>query len=204
MRTKILIRLAVVALVFAGPGLLEAATPLARIHSVQPNYTYGGEYASLERVDFRNLEYAFFVSDAGEPYQATRLVDGAYESVDEDASEAIELSAVHFLRGDDGLARFAVVELQEHSCEVACSDWGEVAVFRLVGTRLVEVQEIWFEDHDGGSDFNAAERVLKLQATARGDGEDEDLDLATYRWTGSSFELSSLETPDDPQAANAR
>ena len=204
MKTKILIRLAVVALVFAGPGLLQAATPLARIHSVQPNFTYGGEYASLERVDFRNLEYAFFVADSGEPYQAARLVDGAYDSADEYASDAIDLVAVHLIPGDNASARFAVVELQEHTCEDACSDWGEVAVFRLDGTRLVEVQEIWFEDHDGGSDFDSAERVLKLQATARGDGEDEDLDLATYRWTGSVFELSSLETPDDAPAQNER
>jgi hypothetical protein len=196
MKTKILIRLAVVALIFAGPGLLHAATPLARIHSVQPNYTYGGEYTSLERVDFRNLEYGFFVADAGQPYQAARLVDGSYETADDESSEAIDLVAVHLIPGDNGAARFAIVELQEHTCEVACSDWGEVAVFRLDRTRLVEIQEIWFEDHDGGSDFNAAQQVLMLQATARGNGEDEDLDLATYRWTGSAFELSSLETPD--------
>ncbi len=198
MKTRILLRLAVVVAIFAGPGLLEAAgqPPVAEIRTIHPDYTYAGRYDSLERVDFRNFEYAFFVSDDAKPYQATQLVDGTYEAEDEYASEAVDLVAVHLLSSAaGGPAEFAVVELQEHTCEVACSDWGEVKVFRLVDRRLVEVQEIWFEDHDGGSSFDDAERVLRLQATARGNEEEEDLDLATYRWTGTGFELRSLETP---------
>lgn len=147
--------------------------------------TYRGSFSSIRAVDFRNLTVSGFP-----------LRNGHAQSDEKFGHSSFDLESVYFI-GESALVLYSYFAVGGSS-----TSEGRATVFNVFKHRLRSVQEISWETHGSGQtttwSFNAAAKSLTIRSDHYRPGDAHccisAVDVVTYKWEGSHFVPSDLQT----------
>ncbi len=148
------------------------------------NFSYPGVYSSIRKVEFRKLD---------KPYKKS--------GPDDHYSE--KLNSIHYLDGSSSSKGGSALVLYSWSDAGGSSSQGRFAnVFTVSGSRLRTVQRIDWDVHFSGgqptSSFDPSTNTLVIRSSHYIPGDAHccisAMDVVTFRWDGSHFVQSSLQT----------
>lgn len=182
------------------------------IDVVRTSFQYEKTISSLRAIDFRNVEYRFFVEDdaTGEirPEFTARLHNGKFHRDERSngvytGSDDIGFDWVQFITGPQ---QYAVVSLWWTSVGGSSSPSEVIEVFGFEHQHPTVVQEIMFNVRGcsaARATFNAANNTLRVVAVHGWEHCcPKTLDVVTYKWSGSSFSQMTAKTAPMAQACS--
>lgn len=170
-------------------------------HVVEPQYTYKGSFASIRKIDFRNLTVRLF-DEHGRPDETVALKNGKCEKKTRVTYDSYELVAVYHLKGEkDGIERMVLL-LDEFYIGGSSSNGTFAQVLERSDGRLTVTQQIEYDRdalrRERHHSFHPTNEKLEIRASHYMPGDAHccisAIDVVTFRWTGEKFVRQSVKT----------
>lgn len=180
--------------------LFGQLSPVAYSDSIGPLFSselastlFPGNYASIRKVDFRNLSY---------PDVDIKLRDGHFQHDEPGDHQEVELGEIHYLKGRSSSSGQSALVLSSWIAAGGSSSQGAQArVFTVSGGRLSQVQVIAWDTHSGvrpANSFDAKTNVLLIRSDHYIPGDAHccisAVDAVTFHWNGTHFVQTDIRT----------
>ncbi len=177
----------------------------------KPKFVYNGQYKSLDEIDLKNsVIHAFFKNRHG---ICGKLRAGYWESREEGGIDSLRLLESHRMPWAEGNSRFLLVIVEQSSVYGSSESDHYAQVWMLRDGKLSIEQQISYNTHfsDSGSfeKYSAKDNLLRVRSSHYLAHDAHccisAYDELTFRWTGSEYALTRIETkllPDTSDAAS--